>query len=554
MTTPPTDDAGGEAAAATPPAPRPEQARDAGGRHALLVGAGIFLSRIAGLVRTKVLAHFFGLGDVQDAYSVALRIPNLLQNLFGEGALSASFIPVYAGLVSRGEDEEAGRTAGAVLALLSLVAAVGVLAGLLLTPWLVSVLAPGFTGAKRDLTIGLVRIFFPGVGLLVVSAWCLGILNSHRRFLLSYSAPILWNAAIVTALVIGWRSGVATAGSLPRLAAYAAWGAVAGSALQLLVQLPTVLRLARGLRVGLGRGSPHVRTVLRNFAPALVSRGAAQISAWVDTIIASKLPEAAAGAIFNAQMIYTLPVSLFGMSVSAAELPAMSSVTGSDAEIATALRARLETAMRRIAFFVVPSAAAFLAFGDLVAAIVLQGGRFTYDDSRYVWGILAGSAVGLLAATLARLVSSSFYALRDTRTPLRFALLRIGTGIALGWPAALWLPGALGIDARWGAALLTLSSGVAGWTELALLRRAIARRVGAVRIGAGVLARLWGAAVAAAAAGWGVKRLLGGVDARLVAVAALSAFGVVYLALTATLGVGEARGLAGRLTRRLRRR
>jgi putative peptidoglycan lipid II flippase len=442
MTMPRPEPTGGEAAA-SPPAPR-----DTGGRHALLVGAGIFLSRIAGLVRTKVLAHFFGLGDVQDAYSVALRIPNLLQNLFGEGALSASFIPVYAGLLATGDEEEAGRTAGAVLALLAIVTAVLVVAGLLATPLLVDLLAPGFSGARRALTITLVRIFFPGVGLLVVSAWCLGILNSHRRFLLSYSAPVLWNLAIIGAVVAGWRAGLAAPDRLPRLAAVAAWGAVLGSALQLAVQLPSVLRLARGLRVGLGRGSPHVRAVLRNFAPALVSRGAAQISAWVDTIIASKLPETAAGAIFNAQMIYTLPVSLFGMSISAAELPAMSSVTGSDAEVAAALRGRLETAMRRVAFFVVPSAAAFLAFGDLVAAIILQGGRFTYADSRYVWGILAGSAVGLLAATLARLVSSSFYALRDTRTPLRFALARIALGIAMGFPAALYLPGAIGLAPR----------------------------------------------------------------------------------------------------------
>ena len=538
---------GGEAAA-SPPAPR-----DTGGRHALLVGAGIFLSRIAGLVRTKVLAHFFGLGDVQDAYSVALRIPNLLQNHFGEGALSASFIPVYAGLLATGDEEEAGRTAGAVLALLAIVTAVLVVAGLLATPLLVDLLAPGFSGARRALTITLVRIFFPGVGLLVVSAWCLGILNSHRRFLLSYSAPVLWNLAIIGAVVAGWRAGLAAPDRLPRLAAVAAWGAVLGSALQLAVQLPSVLRLARGLRVGLGRGSPHVRAVLRNFAPALVSRGAAQISAWVDTIIASKLPETAAGAIFNAQMIYTLPVSLFGMSISAAELPAMSSVTGSDAEVAAALRGRLETAMRRVAFFVVPSAAAFLAFGDLVAAIILQGGRFTYADSRYVWGILAGSAVGLLAATLARLVSSSFYALRDTRTPLRFALARIALGIAMGFPAALYLPGAIGLAPRWGAALLTLSSGIAGWTELLLLRRAIARRVGALHVGAGVLARLWGSALVAAAAGWGVKLLLTGMDARLLALVVLAVYGLAYLALTVALDVGEARSLVGRLTRRARR-
>src|SRR5688500_13667233 len=179
MATPPLDPSRGEAAA-SPAAPRPGQARDAGGRHAFLVAAGIFLSRIAGLVRTKVLAHFFGLGDVQDAFSVALRIPNLLQNLFGEGALSASFIPVYASLLGKGDRHEADRVAGAVGALLTLTTAVVVALGIAAAPLLTDVIAPGFSGEKRELTVVLVRVLFPGAGLLVLSAWCLGVLNSHR--------------------------------------------------------------------------------------------------------------------------------------------------------------------------------------------------------------------------------------------------------------------------------------------------------------------------------------------------------------------------------------
>jgi putative peptidoglycan lipid II flippase len=533
---------GSPAAPAPPPAPA---APDRGGRHALLVGAGIFVSRIFGLVRTKVLAYYFGLGDEKDAYAAALRIPNMLQNLFGEGALSASFIPVYAGLLARGDEREARRVAGAVFALLSLVTALLVLLGLLLAPQLVDMLAPGFEGAKRLLTIQLVRIFFPGIGLLVLSAWCLGILNSHRRFLLPYAAPVIWNVAIIAALVAGGGRV-----SLPELAAWAAWGAVVGSALQFAVQLPLALRLARGLDLSLGRGSAQVRTVLRNFGPALVSRGAAQIGSSVDLAIASALGSRAVGALADAQMIYTLPVSLFGMSISAAELPAMSSVTGTDEEVASALRTRIARAARRVSFFVVPSAAAFLALGDQIAAVVLQGGRFDAADSRYVWAVLAGSAVGLLAATLARLLSSSFYALRDTRTPLRFALARIALGILLGVPAALYLPGLLGIDRQWGAALLTLASGVAGWVEFALLRHAMGRRIGGTDVGAGTLARLWGAALAGAAVAWLVKPLVATPWPQLSALVVLGAFGVTYLAATALLGVGETGALLARLRRR----
>ncbi|MDX2120104.1 MAG: lipid II flippase MurJ, partial [Gemmatimonadota bacterium] len=171
--------------------------------HAALVAAGIFLSRVFGLIRQRVLGHYLGLGDGSDAFGAAFRIPNLLQNLLGEGVLSASFIPVYARLRAEGRDEDAERVASAVFGLLALVTSVVVLAGVLAAGPLTDLLVPGWTGAKRDLTVRLVRILFPGAGLLVLSAWCLGVLNSHRRFLLPYAAPVVWNLAIIATLLLG---------------------------------------------------------------------------------------------------------------------------------------------------------------------------------------------------------------------------------------------------------------------------------------------------------------------------------------------------------------
>ena len=220
--------------------------RGSGGRSALLVAAGILLTRLTGLVRQRVFAHYFGLGAEADAFSAAFRIPNFLQNLFGEGALSASFIPVYASLLARGERREADRVAGAVASLLALAVSAIVLVGVLATPLLIDADRAGFDGEQRALTIRLVRILFPGAGLLVLSAWCLGVLNSHRRFLLSYTAPVMWNAAmIVTLVVFGGQT------PLPRLAVILAWGSVVGSALQFVVQLPAVLRVAPGIRLTL---------------------------------------------------------------------------------------------------------------------------------------------------------------------------------------------------------------------------------------------------------------------------------------------------------------
>ncbi|MFP5205985.1 MAG: lipid II flippase MurJ, partial [Acidobacteriota bacterium] len=152
--------------------------------HAAAVGAGILLSKLVGLVRDRIFAHYFGNSDAADAFRAAFRIPNFLQNLFGEGVLSASFIPVYARLNAEERHEEASQLAEAIFALLLLVTTALVAAGVFATPWLIDLIAPGFEGAKRELCIRLVQILFPGAALLVFSAWCLGILNSHRRFFL----------------------------------------------------------------------------------------------------------------------------------------------------------------------------------------------------------------------------------------------------------------------------------------------------------------------------------------------------------------------------------
>jgi putative peptidoglycan lipid II flippase len=512
------------------------------GRSAALVAVGILCSRLTGLIRQRVFAHYFGLqSDSADAFMAAFRIPNFLQNLFGEGALSASFIPVYAALIARGDRKEATRVAGAVAALLALVSSVLVLAGVWLTPVLIALIAPGFSGAKRDLTISLVRILFPGAGLLVLSAWCLGILNSHHRFLLSYTAPVLWNVAMIATL-IAW--GART--PLPQLAILLAWGSVIGSGLQFLVQLPTIVRLVPELRLRLDF-SEHVRTTVRNFVPVFVSRGVVQISAYVDSLLASLLPTGAVTGLANAQLLYTLPVSLFGMSVSAAELPTMSGAVGLDAT--DVLRHRLNRGLRQIAFFVVPSAMAFLVLGDVIAAALLQTGRFTHDDAVFVWGILAGSAVGLLASTLGRLYSSTYYALRDTRTPLRYAVIRVVLTTVLGYLCAIVLPPRLHISSLWGTAGLTASAGISGWLEFLLLRRTLNKRLGHTGLPASLTIRLWTASAIGAAVAWALKTVSPGGQPIIVAAMVLMPYGLVYLGMTLALGVPEARGMLARLNR-----
>jgi putative peptidoglycan lipid II flippase len=518
-------------------------AKENTGRHAFFVAAGILISRIVGLVRQRVFSHYFGQLDEADAFYSAFMVPNFLQNLFGEGVLSASFIPVYSRLLALGDEEEADRVAGAVGAILALATSIIVVIGVLATPYLMIAIAPGYTGAKRELTIQLVRILFPGAGLLVASAWSLGILNSHRKFFLSYTAPVIWNVAMIATMILFRENDLST------LALYLAWGSVLGSALQFGVQLPTVLRLTRNLRLVLDTDSLHVREVLRNFGPVFVSRGVVQISGYVDQVIATLLGQGARTALTNAQSIYTLPVSLFGMAVSAAELPAMSSTLGTAEEVQLGLRQRLNAGLRQIAFFIVPSAMAFFALGDVIAAALYETGKFTHDNSVYVWGIIAGSAVGLLASTLGRLYASTYYALRDTRTPLRYATVRVVLTIGLGYLCAIPLPRWIGIDQHWGAAGLTASAGIAGWLEFFLLRRSLNARIGNTGLPQSFVAGLWGSAAIGAAAAWGVKLSIHGWRPEFAAIPILGVYGVLYFAITYAMGIPECARLLGRLRR-----
>lgn len=525
-------------------------------------------SRIFGLLRTTLFSHAFGTSTAAGAFSAALRIPNFLQNLLGEGVLSASFIPVYAGLRAQGRDEEADDVASTVFGLLLLAVLILVPLGVLFTPELVVVLAPGFEGPVRELTVSLVRLIFPGTGVMVLSAWCLGILNSHRRFFLSYASGVAWNGAMIAALIL--TRGVAEETAIH----WVAWGFVVGGVLQVAVQLPAVLRLLGRFGPRLDVLKPSVQQVLKGFLPVVASRGVVQISAYADNAYSSLISARAVAALTSTQTISLLPISLFAMAITAAELPELSSEAGQAPEVRSrALRARLTVGLERMAFFVVPSAAGFWAVGDAMAAVLLQSGAFLAADTRYAWYILAGAGVGLLAQTSGRLYSSVFYALKDTATPFRFAALRVGLGVGVGYWAVRILPGQLGLPAHLGAAFVTLTSGLTAWVEVTLLRRSLAQKLGELPSIRGRLAVLWACAGMAAAitllvkagmvATWGPmggqgEEWLGSVlplpalpvsvlPQKLAGLTLLFVYGVSYLSCTLVAGIPQSRGLIDRL-------
>jgi putative peptidoglycan lipid II flippase len=452
---------------------------------------------MAGLARAALVTNILGVGTVGDAFAAALRIPNVLQNLLGEGALSAAFVPEYSSSVDD-DKEAAGRLAGAVAAFLLGLTAILVLIGVFAARPITRVIAWGFTGERFELTVQLVRIITVGTGLLVLTSWCLGILNSHRRFFLSYVAPVIWNAVqiivLVTVVSVGWAD--------VDIAEALAWAIVAGAGAQLLVQVPAVLRVNSSIRPNNPFKRADARRVIKRFGPAVLGRGAMQLSGFLDLALATLLSVGAAAAMAASQMLYVLPISIIGISVVAAELPELSRVNDTD----TAAR-RIESRLLQTGFLISGVTAAYLATATpLVDTIFNLGGlreRIAGDDVTLIALTLGAYSLGLPALVASRLLQNVFYSEGDTSTPARIALLRITVslmvGVTLMFPLdrVLSVNGALsgfgdltftfsalpdavrhdpGLPARMGAVGLALGAAVGAWVEFAMLRTAVLER------------------------------------------------------------------------------
>ncbi|MCY3632878.1 MAG: murein biosynthesis integral membrane protein MurJ [bacterium] len=540
----------------TPTAARPS------GKGAVLVGTGIFLSRVSGIGREVAVAAFIGAGRVGDAYRAALTIPRLLQNLLGEGVLSASFIPIYSQLVEQGRRKDAGRLAGAVFGLLAVVTGLLVLAGWLLAEPLVSLLLWRLSDDTADLTVELVRVMFAGIGFIVLAAWTLGVLSAHRRFFLSFAAPVIWNAAQVGFMVGAWLvwHNVDPATRASDVAKMAALGVVLGGALQFLVQVPLVLRLVPTLRLSLNWRRPDVRTVLNRFGPALIGRGVVQVSAYVDLILAGLLAGGAIAALGFAQVIYFLPISLFAMSVAASDLPEMAREQG-DLEV---LRRRLQTGLDRIGFYVLFSAVAFITMGGLIVGALLERGQFSGDQTVQVWWILAAYSLGLVASASSRLLQNACFAAGDAKGPARVAVVRVvlaavvGVVLMFSFDSYAVVNGSVerlgdfqvlsplsdaeraGEAVRLGAVGLALGSTVAAWVEYGILRHRVRYLLGRRQPVKGPTGRLAVAALSAAVLGavlaWGLDPL----PLLVAAPFSLLLTGVVYVILGRGSGVAAA--------------
>ena len=475
--------------------PSKESSAIYGNSGAKKIGTGILLSRLAGLLRESLLRSVLGLGPAADAFTAALRIPNLLQNLLGEGSLSSSFIPVYSKLLSEGKEKEAGHTAGAVAGLLIAFTGALTLVGILIARPIAKLLTPGFSSEKLDLTADLIKITTAGIGFLVLAAWCLGVLNSHRKFFLSYVAPVIWNAAQIVILFIA----IGKDWDPVKAARAAAWGLFIGGVIQLLFQFFGVSRLRTKIGFSFSWKNEHVREIIRRFNPTILGRGVVQISAYFDLVLASLLVTGAVAALMSAQVLYILPISLFAMSIAAAELPEMSRNTDSQQ-----LGNRLNQGMKQTSFLMLLTSVIYMTIGDQIIGVIFQWGSFDRDDSIAVAATLAAYSLGIPAIGISRIYQSALYANGDTKTPAFSATLRVLISLIIGlllmFPldrlfisnsALEKVPGSIVGDwgplnqslrslpenPHLGAVGLAVGSAIAAWAEMVFLARKTNKKV-----------------------------------------------------------------------------
>jgi putative peptidoglycan lipid II flippase len=523
------------------------------------VAAGILSSRLLGLLRERTVAYFFGVGAHADVWQVAFKSPNLLQNLLGEGTISAAFIPIYSRMIEEGRPEDAGRFAGAIFGLLLAVAGGLALLGVVLAEPIVTVLAPGFlaeaggTINRFDLAVRAVRIIFPMAGVLVLSAWALGVLNSHRQFFVPYVAPALWNVAIIAALFGGaywltgtpWAPAGLTTGPLTSVLLIGCVGAFVGGALQFAVQLPFVVREMPGFTFSFSTRVTGVREAINAFGPVVAGRGVAQLSGYLDLFLASFLSVGALGALRYAQLLYMLPISLFGMSVAASELPELSRLTE---ERVSAFTTRLRRSLRQIGFLTVPTVVGYLAFGPLLVGALFRTGEFGNADTWLVTLVLGGYALGILATTMSRLFQNAFYAIGDTKTPAWIAVTRVAVSTAVAVPAMFWLDtlplgavvGPVSDNTLFlGALGLSLGATVGAWVEVWRLRRALRTPMPDARVPWRALGRMTALALAALPPAAGVWALLPSWPVLAVAPLVVGLYAALYLGAAALLAFDE---------------
>ena len=425
------------------------------------VGLATLLSRIFGFLRDMVVAAFFGAGLATDAFFVAFRIPNLLRRLFAEGSLTIAFVPVFTEYLKKKSKEDAFELANIAFTLLSIILAFVSLIGILLSPFIVMLIAPGFTKvpAQYELTVLLTRFMFPYIFFISLVALCMGILNSLRHFAAPALAPVALNISIIIAALTLRNYFTEPIFAL-------AVGVMVGGILQLAMQFPVLRSLGVRLKPNFNFRHPGIKKIGLLMLPAVFGAAVYQVNIFVGTLLASLLPEGSVSYLYYADRVVQLPLGIFGIAIGTASLPSFSEqvARGDYGE----LKKTLSFSLRLILFVTIPAMVALIVLREPIISVLFQRGKFDLLSTVLTSRALLYYALGLCAFSAIRIIVSAFYSLQDTKTPVRVAVIAIVANIILS--IALMFP--------LKHAGLALATSIASFVNVILLFIILKRRIG----------------------------------------------------------------------------
>src|SRR5215470_18068971 len=539
-----------------------EGARSRVAGNASVVSAAVMVSRVLGLVRDQVFAVFFGAGLQYDAFLTGFRVPNLLRDLFAEGALSAAFVTTFSQVLESKGKEEAVRLSNRVATTLILVIGILCVAGWLAAPSIVDLLAPGFSQVpgKAELTIRLTRIMMPFLLLVALAAQAMGILNACQRFGIPAIASSFFNIGSITGglllgFIVGPSIGLAAIEGM-------AYGTLIGGLLQFAVQWPSLRAAGFSYRPALSFTDPGVRQIVRLMGPAIIGTAAVQVNVFVNTNFASSIIDPATGAVANGPVSWLsyafrfmqFPIGVFGVAIATAALPPLSRSSAQTDYIE--FRRTLAHSLALVFLLCIPSAVGLAVLGRPIVALIFEHGRFTALDTAQTGDALAAYSVGLAGYAAVKVLSPAFYALGDARTPM---LISVGS-IAVNYIMNSLLVGPFG---HVGLAFSTSSVALVNFVLLALFMRCRIGRLEGSRLG-NTLARICVAAIPMALVAWLVSEFSGslplaGIVLRLVRVSAsITLAAIVFYVACRLLRIQELdeaiEAIVGRFLRGLRRK
>lgn len=426
-----------------------------------VVGLATMLSRVFGFVRDVVVARFFGAGMATDAFFVAFRIPNLLRRLLAEGSLTVSFVPVFMEYLKKESRQDALELADIAFTLLSIILVAISVAGVLLSPLIVTVMAPGFTEFpdKYSLTVFLTRLMFPYIFFISLVALCMGILNSLRHFTAPALSPVVLNIAMIAATLT-------LQSFFPEPITALAVGVIIGGILQLAMQFPFLLKLGVRLKPNFNFKHPGVRRIGLLMLPAAFGAAVYQINIFISTLIASFLPGGSVSYLYYADRIVELPLGVFAIAVGTASLPSLSEQAANGA--LDEMKKTVSFSLRLILFIAIPAMIAIVALREPIISVLFQRGEFDSRSTVLTAQALFYYALGLWAFSAIRVVVSAFYSLQDTRTPVYVGIAALVVNTA----CSLILMGPL----KHGG--LALATSIASAVNLLILHVILKRRIG----------------------------------------------------------------------------